>query len=604
MKNKTMNSIFKPVTIAAALLAFPALSQTPGGEWPTYNYNYEGQRFSPLQQITPDNAARLGQVCKVTVDGPTSFHSGLIVDDGVIYVATSRQTLALDALTCDVHWQYTYAPENPDCGGGNRGVALHNGRVFRGTCDGRLIALDARTGELLWKNVIAVPRLGEATSAAPLAWGNRVYMGIAGSDVGARGRVMAFDAENGAELWRFNTIPMGAETGAETWENPASAKTGGGGVWGAMTLDISNGELFVPVGNPWPDLDPATRPGDNLFTDSIVVLDALTGELKWWHQVAPADWLDYDLAAAPALYRVGNNDYMAIGGKDGYLHVVSRDTQEEVFRTPVTTIENPYPRPVRETMRVCPGIAGGVEWNGPAVDQENGNLIVGAVDICFLLTLVDTDFVAGEANFGGTVAPDGESTGWITAVDQISGAITWQHHLDYPVVAGVTPTRGGVTFAGDLGGNFYVFDSESGDILHTEDVGGAMAGGVSTYEINGKQYVAVAAGNISRNAFGDIGLPSVVIMTLDPDGAVRTLDVTANTNTSARQLYSQVCSSCHGTDGNFIDDHRLGDLASRMSLEEAIDKVKNPVAPMPALYPAVIDEATAEAVARFVYEGF
>ena len=370
-----------------------------------------------------------------------------------------------------------------------------------------------------------------------------------------------------------------------------------------MSLDVSTGELFVPVGNPWPDLDPSVRPGDNLFTDSIVILDAQTGTLKWWHQVAPADWLDYDLAAAPALYRVGSTDYMAIGGKDGYLTVVSRDTQEMVFRTPVTTIDNPYDGPSRETMRICPGIAGGVEWNGPALDQVNGNLIVGAVDICFVMTLEDSEYTPGEINFGGTLAPDGNSTGWITAVNQVTGEISWEYHTDYPVVAGITPTRGGVTFAGDLGGNFYVFDSENGDILHTEDVGGAMAGGVATYEIAGKQYIAMAAGNISRNAYGDVGLPSIVIMTLDPQAPPRTLDITANREAaSARQLYSQVCSSCHGVDGNFIADHRLGDLASRMSLDEAIDKVKNPTAPMPALYPAVIDEATAEAVARFVYE--
>jgi len=600
-----MKNIFNPGTLLLTALCFcpVVFAQTPGGEWPSYNYNYEGQRFSPLDQINVDNASQLGQVCKIQVDGPTSLHSGLVVSDGVIYIATSRQTLALDALTCDVHWEYTYTPEDPLCGGANRGVALHNGRVFRGTCDGRLIALDARTGELLWKNVIAAPRLGEATSSAPLAWGNKVFMGIAGSDVGARGRVMAFDAMTGDEIWRFNTVPMGDEIGADTWLIPETAKTGGGGVWGAMSLDVSTGELFVPVGNPWPDLDPSVRPGDNLFTDSIVILDAQTGTLKWWHQVAPADWLDYDLAAAPALYRVGSTDYMAIGGKDGYLTVVSRDTQEMVFRTPVTTIDNPYDGPSRETMRICPGIAGGVEWNGPALDQVNGNLIVGAVDICFVMTLEDSEYTPGEINFGGTLAPDGDSTGWITAVNQVTGEISWEYHTDYPVVAGITPTRGGVTFAGDLGGNFYVFDSENGDILHTEDVGGAMAGGVATYEIAGKQYIAMAAGNISRNAYGDVGLPSIVIMTLDPQAPPRTLDITANREAaSARQLYSQVCSSCHGVDGNFIADHRLGDLASRMSLNEAIEKVKNPTAPMPALYPAVIDEATAEAVARFVYE--
>jgi glucose dehydrogenase len=148
-------------------------------------------------------------------------------------------------------------------------------------------------------------------------------MGIGGSDLGVRGRVLAFDAATGRELWRFHTIPMGEEAGAETWQRPGTAKTGGGGVWGVMSLDVSTGELFVPVGNPWPDIDKDYRPGDNLVTNSIVVLDARTGALRWWHQVSPADWMDLDLVAAPMLYRAdGARDFMAVAGKDGYVTVV------------------------------------------------------------------------------------------------------------------------------------------------------------------------------------------------------------------------------------------------------------------------------------------
>jgi hypothetical protein len=162
----------------------------------------------------------------VQLDGPTSFHGGLIVNEGVIYTATARETVALDARSCSVLWTYDYTPEEERCGGSTRGVTVHNGRVFRGTCDGRFIALDATTGELLWKNVIAEPDLGESTSAVPLAWQNLVFMGIAGSELGARGRVMAYDAVTGQELWRFHTIPMGDDVGAETWERPGTAKTG------------------------------------------------------------------------------------------------------------------------------------------------------------------------------------------------------------------------------------------------------------------------------------------------------------------------------------------------------------------------------------------
>jgi PQQ-dependent dehydrogenase (methanol/ethanol family) len=585
-----------------------AQSETYGAQWLTYNNGLDSQRFSPLRQINTENAAALGEVCRVQIDGPTSFHAGLIVSEGVIYTATANETVALDASSCAVIWKYDYLPEEERCGGSTRGVALHNGRIFRGTCDGRLIALDAKSGELLWKNVIAEPDLGESTSAAPLAWQNVIYMGIAGSELGARGRVMAYDAITGHELWRFNTIPMGDEVGADTWQREGTAKTGGGGVWGAMSLDVSTGELFVPVGNPWPDIDIGYRPGENLFTNSIVVLDAFTGKLKWWHQVSPADWKDLDLVAAPVLYRTdGARDFIAIGGKDGYVTLVDRDSKEVVFRTPVTTVEEIHAKPSTEGSRMCPGYAGGVEWNGPALDKLNNNLIVGAVDICFIVTLVEgTVYKAGEANFGGLVAPDGEATGWVTALDMLTGEVRWQHHADFPVTAGVTPTAGGVTFTGDLGGNLFVFDSASGKILHQSDVGGAMAGGVVTYEISGKQYLAFAAGNISRNAFGDVGLPSVVIMTLNPEAPATALDATSISNASGqaagRRLYSQVCASCHGTDGNFIADKRLGNLAVRMSLEDTMALIKDPKAPMPKLYPELIDEQSVEAVARFVLE--
>ncbi|MEY4762032.1 MAG: hypothetical protein RLZZ200_1888, partial [Pseudomonadota bacterium] len=250
-------------TVAALLAALvPGLSAmaqqaSPGGQWLTYNNRLDGQRYSPLKAITPANAAQLREICRVQIDGPTSFHSGLIVADGMIYTGTGSETVALDATTCQLRWRYSHVPDEERSSPSTRGVAVDGGRVFRGTGDGRLLALDASTGRLLWKTVIGAPRLGESASAAPLAWGGMVFMGIAGSELGIRGRVMAFDAATGRELWRFNTVPMGRETGAETWQRAGSAKTGGGGVWGAMTFDVTTGELFVPVGNPWPDVDRA-----------------------------------------------------------------------------------------------------------------------------------------------------------------------------------------------------------------------------------------------------------------------------------------------------------------------------------------------------------
>jgi alcohol dehydrogenase (cytochrome c) len=437
-----------------------------------------------------------------------------------------------------------------------------------------------------------------------------VYMGIAGSELGIRGRVLAYDAVTGKELWRFHTIPMGKEVGADTWKRPGTAKTGGGGVWGAMTLDVTTGELFVPVGNPWPDIDLGYRPGDNLFTNSIVVLDARTGALNWWYQVAPRDWMDLDLAAAPMLYRAnGAQDLLAIGGKDGYLTVVDRDTHKRVFRTPVTTVEHIHKLPKPEGSRLCPGYAGGVEWNGPALDRLNNTIITGAVDVCFIVKLGSTTYKAGEVNFGGTVEPDGPTTGWITAVDRDSGAVRWKYHAEKPVVAGITPTAGGITFAGDLGGNLLVFNSKTGELVHKAPAGGAMAGGVVTYELGGKQYLAFAAGNISRNAFGDLGMPSVVIMTLNPGAPPVALNATqSGVATSGlnlgngRRLYGQVCRSCHGPDGNMIADHRLANLAQRRDLAATITYLKDPKAPMPKMFPDLLNEQSLIDVATWIHQ--
>ncbi len=586
-----------------------------GGEWLTYNNRLDGQRFSPLKEITPANAKQLGEVCRVQVDGPTTMHAGVVVIDGVIYTNTGRETVAIDATNCAVRWKHTYQPEEDRFAPSNRGVAVMDGRVFRGTGDGRLIALDAASGKLLWKSVIAAPRLGEATSAAPLAWAGVVFMPIAGSEVGVRGRVMAYDAQTGRELWRFYTIPMGKETGAETWLKPETAKTGGGGVWGAMTLDVTTGELFVPVGNAWPDIDKAYRPGTNLFTTSVVVLDAHTGALKWWYQTAPEDWQDLDLVAPPVLYRDSKiRDIVAFGGKDGYVTAVDRDTHKLVWRTAVTTIENVPKDPPKKAMRTCPGYAGGVEWNGPALDRLNNTLITGAVDACFNVELGTTKYEAGQAIFGGSIEPVGPTTGWITAVDSETGAVRWKYHAEKPVVAGITPTAGGVTFAGDLAGHLFVFNSKTGELVNEVQTRGALAGGLVTYEAGGKQYVAFANGNVSRNAFGALGIPSVVIMTLNPKptsgsaAAAATAAPVARTPSGAanvpagRKLYTQVCVSCHGPDGTMIADHKLTTLKSRKDLKATVAYIKDPKAPMPKLYPELLKDQDILDVAAYIHD--
>ena len=590
---------------------------TGGQQWPSYNNRLDGQRFSPLSQITPDNANQVGEICRIQIDGATAFTAGLVQIDGVIYTNTGRQTVAIDATNCDLIWRHTYVPDDMELRQSSRGLAVLDGRVFRGTGDGRLIALDANTGELLWKNVIGTPSLSEFASAAPLAWQGMVFMGIGGGDAGIRGRVMAYDAATGRELWRFNTIPMGNEIGADTWERPDSALTGGGGIWGAMSLDPGSAELFVPVGNPWPDIDASYRPGDNLFSNSIVVLDAIRGELRWWFQALAGDSKDFDLAAAPVLYRnVDIKDVMVFGGKDGFVTAVDRNTQDVVFKTAVTQMEN-QDLPVSEDgLYVCPGFGGGIGWNGPALDRVTNTLLVGTRGGgCMTLYKTRTVYTPPAVTYGGRVQPDMEQEVWgsVTALNAETGDIEWVTRTADAVIAGITPTAGEIAFTGDQIGNFLILDSRSGDILYSRDIGGAMAGGVITYEIDGKQLVALATGNVSRLATVVKGLPSIVIMGLNPDSSAQSPDTTASVNSNpasvaainlpnGRRLFEQVCATCHGPDGNAIEDHAFGNLSQRMALSEIAAYIKAPNLPMPTMYPFVISDQDVLDVSAYILD--
>jgi PQQ-dependent dehydrogenase (methanol/ethanol family) len=514
----------KGAVCAGAVLAllissqvFPAMAMEdiPDRGWPTYNNDLLGQRFSPLKQINRTNVATLTQACSIKIQEGGSFQTSPIVVDGVMYATTARDTAAIDPTTCAIKWRHTFSSPDEDVFSTNRGVAYANGRVFRGTPTGALFALDATTGKQLWVNQIGNPARGEFVSMAPVAWGGLVFAATAGSDWGIRGRVMAFDASTGAEVWRFNTIPKDKEFGADTWKNKKSILTGGGGVWSTMSLDITTGELLVPVGNPAPDMDVAYRPGDNLFTDSIVSLDALTGKLLWHHQQRKNDSLDLEIAAAPVLFRDPDlRDIVAYGSKDGELVAIDRETKEQIFSTPVTTIDNINANVTEEGVHICPGWTGGVEWNGPGYDPKQNLLIVGAVDWCATYKKVPGKYVQGEAFLAGNATMDKDSAGWITAVDASTGKVRWKYKTEKPVVGGITPTAGGLVFAGDTSGKFLALDTETGKPLYALSTPGMIAGGVVTYAIKGRQYVAFTSGNVSRFTFGGLGDPSMIVLAL------------------------------------------------------------------------------------------
>jgi PQQ-dependent dehydrogenase (methanol/ethanol family) len=575
--------------------------------WPTYNNGYKSQRYSPLTEITGQNVSALKEVCRFKIDEGGPFETGLVVVDGTMYLTSSLNTYALDPISCKAKWKYSYALDQAGVllDPANRGVAVMNGRVFRGTPDGRLIALDAKTGQLIWKDVVGDPTSQESIKGVPLAWNGVVIAGMTGDEGHIKGRILAFDAATGRELWRFTTIPTGNEVGADTWESRTAAEHGGGGTWSTFTLDVTTGELFVPVGSPSDGLQPQSRPGANLFTCSFVVLDARTGALKWWYQLVPNDSHDLDLAATPMLYVNSEGRAMvAAAGKDGYVHVIDRLTHELLFKTPVTTVENTYARASEREARFCPSTFGGTEWNGPAFDQTTQTIFVGAVDWCVLIKSKGT-LPNGFLNLEFRPATDPPPSGWLTAIDANTGKVKWKYHSPTPIIAGVTATAAGLVLTGDTAGNFLVFDSATGTLLYKKNGGAEMAGGVITYDIGGKQYISFTSGNGSRGFYGPAGPPSIVVMALDEatrrDAARRASGSQAAAVAHGRQVYSENCSSCHGARGEGGTGFpALKDVKDRRTYEDTVKWIKDPKAPMPKLYPSPLNEQAVRDVVTFI----
>ena len=270
-------------------------------DWPSYNRDLQSDRFSPLDDITPANASALKTACSLRMPEGGAFQTGPIELAGTLYVTTLHDTLAIDATNCHVLWQNSYTPEAREIFNTNRGVAFDDGTLFRGYQDGHLAAIGARDGKTIWNVTVGEGAKAQFLSAAPVVWHGMVFEGIAGADWGSRGRMMAFDEKTGKQLWRFDLIPEGSEAGADTWDRSNTAAHGGGSTWTSYSIDQSTGLVYVPVGNPAPDFSAGERPGANLYTDSLVALDALTGRLAWYHQFVRNDSHDYDMAAAPAI---------------------------------------------------------------------------------------------------------------------------------------------------------------------------------------------------------------------------------------------------------------------------------------------------------------
>jgi len=477
------------------------------GDWPAYNRTLDSQRYSPLNQITPQNVASTKQICAFDLGESGNFQSGIVVVNNTMYVTTERSTFAIDPATCQQKWKHTTDKPTPEGLRVNRGVAYADGRIFRGINSGYLTALDANTGQFLWESKIADPNLGETIPAAPVAWNGMVFVGQAGGDnKGVRGRKMGFNQSDGKQLWSFDLVPM-TGPGSETWppstdENPRT----GGATWTSYTIDAASGLLYVPVGNAAPDFDIKLRPGLNLYTNSVVILDAKTGAFKEHYQLTPNDYHDWDIASAPSLIKTsGGKNLIVAAGKDGILHAIDPAQKAEIYKTPVTTMENvDVPLSAEKEVRFCPGTQGGVEWNGPAFNPTANLLFVNSVDVCFSVKLVPETLQGkpGSPYTGGTgpmeafgkFDPKEKWKGWITAINADDGSVKWKFQSPTPMLAAVTATGGGLVLTGDLNGDLYAFNATDGMQLWKQSTGAPIGGGVVTYLANGKQFVAVASG--------------------------------------------------------------------------------------------------------------
>lgn len=471
-------------------------------DWLYHNHNYQGTRYSGLSQIDRSNVNGLQQTCSYQLNTNNSMQAGPIVHNGIMYVTDATHTAAIDAANCQKLWVYEWEPKDRMVWGNNRGVAIKDGYVLRGTPDGYLFALDSANGNLLWARQVADPWLGETFTMPPIIFDDLVMIGPAGSENAISGWVGAFSIADGDLVWKFMTVPEAAAGGGATWGNPKGIPLGGGAVWTPLSMDIEKEELYVAVTNPAPDFPAYLRPGENLYTNCIVALDVRTGELKWYRSIVPNDDHDWDLTqVSPVLKKSINDvsmDMIATVGKDGILRTLNAETHEPLYETPVTTIEN-YDVPVTEEgVHACPGVNGGVLWSGPAYYPEDGLLITPAVDYCNVF-IADSDpqFIPGQLYMGGGMKRDEEMSGWLTAIEVETGEVKWKYRSERPMVAGVTTTAGGLVISGDLNGNLLLLDASTGEVLHSIYTGAMIGGSVITYEVEGTQYIATGTGTAS-----------------------------------------------------------------------------------------------------------
>lgn len=493
--------------------------------WLVYGGAYNNQRYSALDQITRENVSDLVPVWVYQTGIAESFSTTPIVVDNTMYVTTPESgVVALNAATGERLWEFR--PELRSvalcCGPNNRGVAAYGDRVYVATLDARLIALNNRTGEVIWDIEVADPEDGHSITMAPLAYAGKVVVGTSGADYGIRGFVSAYDATNGSLVWRWYTIPEPGEVPNGWWGTwaetdpfgtpvnrniireredsaryPEAWRRGGGSVWMTPAYEPASNTLYLGVGNPAPGFDGVIRPGDNLYTNSIVALDGDTGQLRWYFQMVPHDRWGLDAASPPFLFTLQGRRYLGHAGETGWLYIVDAATGAPILRSDnFVPQDNLFAQPTEEGVRIAPGVNGGSLWSPVAYSPRTGLAYVLGVHQPMLFRRTFQPKEPGRLWLGGSVLriPGEEQWGILSAIDVATGDIRWQRRVPVPMVGGALVTAGDVLFVGQGTGYFDAIDAETGDVLWQFNAGAGVHGGPVTYAVGGVQYVAVAAG--------------------------------------------------------------------------------------------------------------
>jgi alcohol dehydrogenase (cytochrome c) len=502
--------------------------------WLTYSGGYSSQRYTSLDQIDPSNVNNLEQQWVLQNQVYGAWQSSPIVVDGVMYVTQRpNDVLALDAKTGRVFWIYRYTV-SPDqrvcCGANNRGVAILGDTLYMATLDAHLVALDTRTGRPLWNLALGDPKLGYSMTLSPLIIKDKVVVGVGGGEYGIRGFVAAYDARTGKEAWRFYTIPGPGEPGHDTWSGDAW-KTGGGPVWVTGSYDPVLNLTYWGVGNPGPDWNPDQRPGDNLYTDSVVALDADTGALKWHYQFTPNDGYDYDSVQVPVLvdmnWRGAPAKLMLWANRNGFFYVLDRATGRFLSGAPFAKVNwargfdekgRPIQTPQPAGAPTWPGNQGATNWYSPSYSPRTELFYVSAwLNYATIYRKEEAPYLPGRNFSGGgfrVLAPNpdaptigigrrGPINNWtdeighgaVLALDPRTGEQKWKFDQFDVTDSGILTTATDLLFTGGREGYFHALDARTGALLWKASLGGQIVNGPISYQVDGKQYVSVISGN-------------------------------------------------------------------------------------------------------------